>query len=271
MDKYISEIEDKGFCRIPQVLSPKQVQETLDLILEWHRRTQDAITKVPNMARGNFVWNLQNKDFYFLDLLFSAEIVHEILKHFLNDQWFRPIPPDGPNYILRSYMARSSDKALPMHIDSLVPYIGSETFVMQTAFVLEDQNVANGCTYVVPGSHQSGKFAYQSGFDEAIPIESKAGDVVIWDSRIWHGTRANTSGRTRWALIPTFTRWWIKQQFNIPQNLPQEFYERLTDWQKAVLGYCSLPYNNESEGVDMKRGYDSLLPRVMEYRVFPEG
>jgi len=50
-----------------------------------------------------------------------------------------------------------------------------------------------------------------------------------------------------------------KQMFKTTENLPQEIYERLTDSQKAVLGFCSIPDNNESEGIDMKRGYDSLL------------
>jgi ectoine hydroxylase-related dioxygenase (phytanoyl-CoA dioxygenase family) len=79
-----------------------------------------------------------------------------------------------------------------------------------------------------------------------VSTASKAGDVVIWDSRIWHGTQENKSGGTRRASIPIFARWWLKQQFNIPQNLLQEIYDQLSENQKAIFGYCSLPYNDET-------------------------
>ena len=101
---------------------------------------------------------------------------------------------------------------------------------------------------------------------DAISSESQAGDVVIWDSRTWHGASENKSGGTRWAIIGTFARWWLKQFMDIPRSLPQEIYEKLTDSQKAILGFCSMPNKDETTGIDMKRGYDSLLPDVAAYR-----
>jgi ectoine hydroxylase-related dioxygenase (phytanoyl-CoA dioxygenase family) len=270
MNDYIQQIEKNGYCLIPQVFEADRVRKALRLSQEWYERTKDTLAEnLPALAKNDpFVWNLQNKDHFFLELLFSAEEPLRILKHFLNDRWFKQIPESEPNYILRSFMARSSSKVLPMHIDSLVPYRGTEVFVMQMSIILEDQTVRNGCTFVVPGSHASGEYADQKAFEIAVPVESKAGDVVMWDSRIWHGTRENHSTGTRWAIIGTFVRWWIKQMFNIPANVPQEIYEKLTDSQKALLGYCSIPYNDETEGVDMKRGYDTLLPDVAAYRAF---
>ena len=123
-----------------------------------------------------------------------------------------------------------------MHIDSLVPYGGEHVFVMQTSVILEDQTAENGCTVVVPGSHKFGKYVDQSAFNEAVPLESKAGDVVIWDSRIWHGTPRKPNRRHRWAMIGTYTRWWLKQMFNVTQNMPQEIYEQLSDSQKSDHG-----------------------------------
>jgi ectoine hydroxylase-related dioxygenase (phytanoyl-CoA dioxygenase family) len=135
---------------------------------------------------------------------------------------------------------------------------------MQYVIVLEDQSPANGCALVVPGSHQWGQYAAQDRLKEAVPIESKAGDVVLWDTRLWHATTANTTSGTRWAMFATFVRWWIKQLFNITQNFPREFYDRLTLAQKAVLGFCSVPYNNEFEGIDFKKGYEHLAASVNE-------
>ncbi|MFW6027497.1 MAG: phytanoyl-CoA dioxygenase family protein, partial [bacterium] len=176
------------------------------------------------------------------------------------------IPRNEPNYLLRSFIARSSNKKLPMHLDSFVPYLGNHVIIMQASIVLEDQSAANGCTVVVPGSHLYGRYTTQDAFREAVPVESKAGDIVIWDSRLWHGTTENRSGKTRWAMVGTFCRWWMKQHWNITQNLPQEIYEQLTDSQRAILGFCSIPARDETTGIDLKRGYDDLLPEVSAYR-----
>ena len=212
------------------------------------------------------VYNLQSKELEFVRMLFRYALPTEVLMHFLNDPWFRQVPAGEPNYILRSYLARSSNEKLPMHIDSFVPYGGDHVFVMQMSIILEDQTAENGCTLVVPGSHKRERYAAQESFEEAVPVESSPGDVVIWDSRLWHGTEANRSTSTRWALIATFTRWWLKQAFDIPRNVPQSIYAQLTASEKAVLGYCSVPYRDETLGIDMKRGYDSFAEHVEAYR-----
>lgn len=268
MNQNIKEIEESGYCILRNHLSNERVKRTLDLVEYWNAKSSGDITDdKPSLARDDpFLWNPQNKDHYFLDTMFCSPDVEKILMHFLNDRWFKPIPPDKPNYILRNLLARKGEKTLPMHIDSLVPYQGEHVFVMQVSMVLEDQDAANGCTLVVPGSHLSGKYVDQSAFDYATPVETKAGDVVVWDSRIWHGAQANESGRSRWSLIATYTRWWLKQMFDIPRNLPQEIYDQLTDSQKAVLGFCSIPFGTETDGIDMKRDYDSLLKDVAGYR-----
>ena len=267
LETLIEKVDQDGYCSIPQVYKPEQVQKTLELSIYWHEQTKEELADdLPSLAKNDpFVWNPQNKDIYFLEMMFYSPLVEEILKHFLNDRWFKQIPPDRPNYILRNLLARSSDKVLPMHIDSLVPYAGPYPFVMQVSMLLEDQNEENGCTVVVPGSHKSCEYADQSAFDIGVPLVGEAGDVFIWDSRIWHGTRENKTGRTRWALIATYARWWLKQMFYITETLPQDIYDQLTDSQKAVLGFCSIPHRSEMEGVDMKRGYDSLLPDVAGY------
>jgi len=263
----IEQIRFHGYCKLSQVFSHSQTQRLLELCIEWHHKTKDLLPPEAHYLNRNqpySVYNLQSKDFLFLDALFASPEVKLILKHFLNDKWYKQISPDQPNYILRSYSARSSAAALPLHLDSFVPYLGEHTIGMQFVIVLEDQSPANGCTLVVPGSHQWGQYATQDRLKEAVPIESKAGDVVLWDTRLWHATTTNTTSGSRWAMFATFIRWWIKQLFNITQNFPQEFYRRLTPEQKAVLGFCSIPYDNEFEGIDFKKGYERLSASINE-------
>ena len=270
MQPVIEKLERDGYCRIHEVFGPDVVERMLGSLLLWHEKTRGALSaNVPYLNRDHpMVYNLQNKDYEFLGVLLGCPLIEELLIHFLNDAWYKQIPPTEPNYILRSYLGRSSTYAMPIHIDSFIPYVGSHVISMQVGIVLEDQTVDNGCTVVVPGSHLSGRYADQAALQRAVPIESQAGDVVFWDSRLWHATTENKTGKTRWAVIATFARWWMKQAFNIPQNIPQAIYSKMTAKEKAILGFCSLPYNDESEGIDMKRGYESLLDDVEGYRAF---
>ncbi|GAB1723124.1 MAG: hypothetical protein GDA65_11930 [Nitrospira sp. CR1.1] len=267
-EECIASIERDGYCYVPQMFSPEQVSMALERIKYWFDNTLSSQSeRMPYLNKDqSMVYNLQSKDLVLLRMVLGCELIEKVLMQFLNDRWFTSIPSDAPNYILRSFLARSSNHQMPLHIDSFIPYAGPHVFIMQCAIPLEDQTEDNGCTVLIPGSHLSGKYCSQDAFPSAVSIKARAGDLVFWDSRIWHGARQNTSGGTRWAMIATFCRWWIKQAFDIPGNLPQELYDQLTEREKSVLGYCSVPYDNEKHGIDMKRSYSLLPQQVVDYR-----
>ncbi|PCH95129.1 MAG: hypothetical protein COB85_04810 [Bacteroidetes bacterium] len=260
----IGKIEKEGYYILKNQYGSSDIQKLLDLTIDWHKKTVDRQSASPSYLIGNApnVFNLQNKDPIFLKALFASEKLEVILKHFLNDKWFKQIPSDQPNYILQSFGARSSTNAMPLHIDSYIPFISEYVIGIPCAIILEDQNSKNGCTIVVPGSHHSNEYVKQSMLKKATPIESKAGDIVMWDSRLWHGTTENVSGSTRWSILMTFVRWWIKQYHDVTGNLPQDMYDILSDKEKAVLGFCSSPHTDEFAGTDLKRGYDKLLKNL---------
>jgi hypothetical protein len=261
MNQYIIQIQKEGYCIIPKVYQDWQVEYLLLLVKKYHEETKDNICQdAPRLNKEQpNLYNLQNKDISFLQALLRQSVdLEKILVNFLNDKWYKQIPNDQPNYILRSFGARSSKEALPLHIDSFIPYQGDEVIAMQVAICLEDQSEQNGCTVVVPGSHKTGKYAESEYIKYAIPLTPKAGDIVIWDSRLWHGTTKNNTENTRWAVIATFCRWWIKQHFNITESLPKEIYNQLLPKEKAILGFASISPKDEYEAIDMKKGYDKL-------------
>lgn len=257
---YINQIKKEGYCIISQALTPEQVKTILTQIKTIYENTKDKIcqdTPYLNTNQPN-IYNLQNKDINFIKLLLNNKEIENILINCLNDRWYKQIPQDQPNYILRSFGARSSNSSLPLHIDSFIPYQGDEIIAMQVVIVLEDMTIENGCTVAIPGSHQKGKYADNTRFHEAIPLQLKAGDIAVWDSRIWHGTTDNKTKGTRWAIIATFTRWWIKQHFDITKALPDNIKNQLTQKEKSILGFASIPYLSEYEGIEIKKGYNEL-------------
>ena len=51
--------------------------------------------------------------------------------------------------------------------------------------------------------------------------------MLVWDSRLWHGTFANTSKVSRWAMVATFGSWWIKPMMDMPKSLQIQFIENV--------------------------------------------
>jgi len=258
LKQHIQNIKENGYTILPGIISTRDANEWKTIISEIYKETKDEICQDTPYLNNNQpnVYNLQNKSRCFTKLLFNIPGLEEILKTFLNDKWYKQIPQDQPNYILRSFGARSSNTALPLHIDSFIPYVGEEVIAMQVVICLEDMTLENGCTVAIPGSHKSGEYADNKQCDKAIPLLLKAGDIAIWDSRIWHGTTENKTESTRWAIIATFCRYWLKQQFDITKNIDSEIYNELTPKEKSILGFNSIPPLNEYEGIEMKRGYE---------------
>lgn len=77
---------------------------------------------------------------------------------------------------------------------------------------VEDADVANGCMWFIPGSHRLGQLACDDRHTVAsaeqqgkkVPIELKAGEVVIFSDLLLHASPANKSSRPRPGFTMTF-------------------------------------------------------------------
>jgi len=265
ISEHLKNLEVYGYTQIPNFLSNDTVSQAIKIIDQNYRDVEkvEDVGRPARDRRDKLVYNLQNIDPFFIDLLVDP-FVRSLLMANLNDPYYRFLPPEAPNYILGYYNARSSGLALDLHIDSQIPNPGDFTWAMQVVFVLDSMNEENGCTVVVPGSHRSGRFTDRE-LTNLKPIIANAGDLVIWDSRLWHGTMENNTGDSRWALIATMTQWWVKQSMDITRALPEHIYQNLSDEQKALLGFCSIPPVSQKDRVNTKCGYDFLKPSVTDY------
>ena len=262
--KIIRDIENNGFTVIKSLLTQKEVKFLLKKINQLDKKKKVKFKGVPIRDKNDkIIYNLQNKDYEFIKILSKKNIV-SITKHFLNDEYYSYLPENVPNYNILYYNARSSGEKLDLHIDSHIPFKGKKTSMMQFVFLLEDSNEKNGCTIVVPKSHQSGVYSNRKT-KKIMPLAGKAGDVIIWDSRLWHGTLENHSKRSRWALVCTFGMWWVKPMMNMTMSLPNSIYKKCNQQEKQLLGFCSIPPKDETERINTKTGYDYLKKNVNRY------
>jgi ectoine hydroxylase len=91
--------------------------------------------------------------------------------------------------------------------------------VATTILYLDDATVDNGCTWVVPGSHRSGRWKTRDDLDafgrneldtaaypdiEPVPVEVPAGSTVSFGAFLVHQSTPNTSDRGRRALLYSY-------------------------------------------------------------------
>lgn len=259
MNSYVDELQKDGFVVMKKVFSTDLLNSLLAEI-KTGQLSLGGSSNVPRLNRGSdIIYSPFLKDKRYFDL-FREPVIESILKTCLNDDYYKNVA-DSPNYILRSMICRSSKEMLPWHIDSFIPFVSEYASTVQVIIPLEKFTTTNGATLLYKGSHQFGKYSPQEHSNENNVIELHAvpGDVVIWDARIWHAAKENTSGSSRWAVISTFTRWWIKQNFRYSEQLLQSGQlSQYSDEDLILLGAASETPLNHHESIDLKGGFERV-------------
>lgn len=260
LNQIFKDLKIYGFSHVKSLILNQKVKVLLNKVIKIHKDLNLKTTQIKGLPKRDSkdlrIYNLPEKDKYFIDLITDIQI-EKILKPLINDPYYRFLPRNVPNYIVGSSTARSSGYALDLHIDSMFPFSGKWPISILLLFVLEEMNEKNGATIVVPGSHMSSSYTDRSLKDRKV-ICAKPGDLVLIDSRTWHGTLENKTNKTRWLINSLITQWWLKQQVDIPDTIPKSIFKKLSNKQKQILGYCSIPPKSELDRINTKCGYDIL-------------
>jgi len=102
----------------------------------------------------------------------------------------------------------------PWHQDHAYFNYPVDTAIIGVWIALGDVNADNGCMYLVPGMHKQGPILhfmrrdwqicdseiYQTLAGKRVCAPMKAGDVLIFDSKLPHGTPRNKTDEFRWAV-----------------------------------------------------------------------
>ena len=130
------------------------------------------------------------------------------------------------------------------------------TVLLRDVPVLEPlrRSTENGGTFIVPGSHRSSNNpSGKNGVDPLAPYASEmqacgeAGNVLVFDSRLWHATAPNRSDRPRVGLAVRFAPWWLHLDILMPGSDERkrmvEETGRRENWVEAISSelYESLP------------------------------
>tara|TARA_Y100000768_G_scaffold385611_1_gene372076 strand:+ start:2878 stop:3714 length:837 start_codon:yes stop_codon:yes gene_type:complete len=132
------------------------------------------------------------------------------------------------------------------HKDFPKNFISDEILSVNALIVIDRFDQISGGTYFVPGSHKFKEMPSDSYIREnEIQVFAEPGDVIFFDSMLWHKGGQNTSSKPRRAINQQYTKPFIKQQISYPDLLKNKVDRDSKLGQ--VLGMWSVPPRNLKE------------------------
>jgi len=151
------------------------------------------------------------------------------------DQWWMPSPMiPGDDYERQGNITRAGART-GFHEPATHAINGP--FALNVMWMITDFTVANGATRVVPMSHLSGNVPDATLQHPEVQIEGRAGSILAWDARTWHGAGLNTSTEPRVGVTTYFCGPMIRQLTNMVYGTRTEVRDVATDEFLALLGF----------------------------------
>lgn len=249
-DRHINDLKDNGYIFLPELITPEECNHYRSLLERDYEKyspkyvnastTQGSLA---NKSGEKVVFNLHNKDISWFKLFEHSEIL-SVLDGVLKEGSYS----DSEPYYMYNSSARcplKGDQGQQLHIDSNLPGV-NYPLIVNVLWLLDDFTLDNGATRIVPESHTWKKYAKDGEIHkDEIRVTGKQGGAIIFNANIWHGGGANLNGASRWAVALGYARWFIKPAFDFMQNTPEEIFNALSDEQKDLLGFRSVPPKDE--------------------------
>lgn len=118
-------------------------------------------------------------------------------------------------------------------------FTSSKPLGVNVYFCLDDYSLSNGGTTFIPKSHLMEKFP--KVYKEET-LEAKAGDVIFFNSMIYHKAGSNSSNDFRYGINHMYVLPFVKQQINLPLALDGKYSNEPI--LNRILGYLSKEYNS---------------------------
>jgi len=236
-NKDIQELHEKGFCILENKINDNWIQklkESLDKSFEIHKQVQIKHNSEID-SEGVALNVLADDDTY---IKFLSELIRVGLLNDLKDHFFKS------NFILNSFSALNNMTSKPnfsaiVHRDIRF-FPGDFPMMINVLVFLDDFTEENGATYLLPYSHKiEEKPSDEYFFKNASRAIGKKGDILLFNSSVWHASGLNKTQNNRRAIPITFTKSFMKQLMDYPRALGDERIEKYSEEIKQLIGYYS--------------------------------
>ncbi len=238
----IANLRRYGFTVVPDVLVGDTLQRTRDALYaaaasdrSRGREVEAFALDLGDSSANQRIWNVLSRDPLFEDL-----VVHPVALRFVREVLGWPA-------LLGNISANICSPGCAggvLHADQTFlaePWPADGPQGLNVAWAIDDFTADNGATRIVPASHA---FNRAVGADEygtpTVALEAPAGAAIVFESRLWHQTGANTTPDvTRAGIFAWYTKTYVRTQENWFLSLRPEIRQFGSDEMLTLLGYKS--------------------------------
>jgi ectoine hydroxylase-related dioxygenase (phytanoyl-CoA dioxygenase family) len=229
--RHASEILAQGYTIVRDVLSPDEVATARDLLTSiFERESSIGHQRGWHTKQHKVSYMLVQKHEFFRNLPLNPRVL-PLMRKVL-----------GENCILSSFNGLTMSpggEAQALHLDQH-DHVPGLVININALHTLDDFTKANGCTRVVPGSHNRApgtKIDREREERDAIYLEAPAGSLIAFNGGLIHAGSANRTERMRRCVHAYFTRPWCRPQWDLPRSLSPDVIATLSEDQKKLFGF----------------------------------
>lgn len=204
----------KGYCVIDDIIPN-------NLIHDLRRKHLQYFTNDATLTCEEFLGDSELSRIIFSDGLVTA--ISEVI---------------GKNFCLYPDFTLRKNLYIPWHNDT--PYLtdkerieSAEADMVQASVYLQDNTIDNGGGLdIIEGSHHS-RASDEINFLSSQMMASKAGSLVLWDSRIWHKSREQTQASSQ---IPKLAiQWTVSRNTKFSKHFLNYLKDRIMSRKQHVI------------------------------------
>lgn len=194
-------LKDHGWVRIPSVLSKDEAATVLDQL--W--KAKDKVEAEGQETYLEFLDpNPSNVRVFYL--MAVDKIFRDLISHTTAVEMVKSVLGDG--FLISNFtanIARPGSRSMALHSDQslVLPDPWPEVWALNVIWCLTDVKKENGATMYIPGSNRwvTRGDVPANAPELLVPLEAKAGDIIVMDGRVWHTSGSNVTKDEDRALL----------------------------------------------------------------------
>ena len=225
----VAEIEAQGYTIIPDFIQPKeiaQIRHAFDTEVPITEMRAIGTATGKTLRAHNLLAKTRAVDYLFLDPRIRA-LIEGVLG-----------PRVQINVTTLFNILPGETKQFLHQDDGLWPIKRPHPhFVCNALIALDDFDLENGATHIVPYSHSWHDRPVDQSI-ETLQVTMRAGTMLMWEGGLWHGGGANTSkNRERLGFFMSHNVAYLRPQEIQLLSVPREVAMQLPKLLQRLLGY----------------------------------
>lgn len=220
LDLALEELRIRGLTVIPGVLSVEEALrfgQSLDAVYELQAKEFGVESlrriKEQDLARCPLAY-----DRSFLDLSMKPQVL-SLVSRVLGDYFILHLQNGIINQSQREHHQSLWHRDLPYQ-----NFVISSPLAVNAFYCLDDFTEHTGGTYFLPFSHREPFMPSESYvLKHQLSLQAQQGDVILFDSMLFHCAGYNRSGRPRRGLNHVYVKPLLKQQISLPAFLGDDY------------------------------------------------